>query len=83
MEPPPTLTLTLAQVEELRRHLGELRHDVNNALAQITAATEIIQTKPDLSPRMTRIIIEQPKRIVDEMQRFAREFDAVFGQPQA
>ena len=83
MEPPTTLTLTRAQVGELRRHLGELRHDVNNALAQITAATEIIQTKPNLSPRMTGIIIEQPKRILDEMQRFAQEFETVFGQPQA
>jgi hypothetical protein len=77
--PPPTITLTAAQVECLRCKLGELRHNVNNCLAQITAAAEISQRKPTSAPRLMVNVIEQPGRIVDELERFSKEFEAAFG----
>jgi hypothetical protein len=67
--------LTAKTVGELNGKLADLRHNINNYLSLISAAAEIIIRKPELAPRMTTNILDQPKRIVDELQRFTSEFE--------
>ena len=44
--PNQPVTLNVEQIGELNRKLSTLRHDVNNGLALVVAAAEIIRRKP-------------------------------------
>jgi len=68
------ITLSAEQVEELNRKLSLMRHDINNILSLITAAVELIRTKPEMSERMIATVLEQPIRIVDSIGQFSSEF---------
>ncbi len=73
------VTLTPAQVDELNKKLSDSRHNVNNHLALIVAAAELTRRKPETTPRMIETMAEQPQKIIEEIQKFSREFDKVFG----
>jgi hypothetical protein len=68
------VTLSAEQVEELNRKLSLMRHDINNILSLITAAVELIRTKPEMSERMIATVLEQPTRIVHSIGQFSSEF---------
>ncbi len=68
-------TLSIEQVEELNSKLSELRHNVNNSLSLIVAASELIKRKPDMSPRMVETISQQPQKITEEFRKFSEEFE--------
>ncbi|MEW6306667.1 MAG: histidine kinase dimerization/phospho-acceptor domain-containing protein [Verrucomicrobiota bacterium] len=72
-------TLTPAQVEALNKQLSEMRHDVNNCLALIIAAVELIKRKPESADRMIATIAEQPQKITDMVRKFSDEFEQAFG----
>lgn len=57
------------------RLLSEVRHNVQNHLALMVAALELIRRKPDAVPRVIDNILEQPQRVTDEIKRFALEFE--------
>lgn len=76
--PNEPVTLTGAQVEELARHLSHLRHNVNNHLALIVAAIELIKRKPELGPKMMASMNDQPQKIVEEIRRFSEVFNRLF-----
>jgi hypothetical protein len=46
------VTLTVEQIELLNRQLSHMRHDINNNLSLILAATELIRYKPQALDRM-------------------------------
>ncbi len=73
--PDKPVTLSPAQVEELNKKLSEARHNVNNFLALIIAASELIKRKPDTTARMVDTMAEQPAKIMEEFQKFSREFE--------
>lgn len=73
--PETPVTLTPAEVADLNRRLSEMRHNVNNLLALIVAATELIRRKPESAGRLVDNLTEQPERIIDEIQRFSSEFE--------
>ena len=77
--PQSAVTLAAAEVEELNRKLADLRHNINNCLSLIIASAEMVGRKPDSAPRMIANIIEQPQRIVEELQRFSGEFEKALG----
>ncbi len=68
-------TLSIEQVEALNSKLSELRHNINNSLSLIVAASELIKRKPDMTPRMVETISLQPQKISDELRRFSDEFE--------
>ena len=78
-KPDQAVTMSPAQIEELNKKLCEARHDVNNCLALIIAATELIRRKPDTTARLVDSIAEQPKRIMEQLQKFTREFEKSMG----
>ena len=75
------VTLTPEQVEELNRKLSQMRHDINNMLSLMTAAVELIRSKPQMTERMIETALEQPSRIVACIGQFSNEFENVLGIP--
>jgi len=68
-------TLTPEQVAEFNSKLSEMRHNINNYLSMVIAATELIKRKPDGAPRFLEMIAQQPPRITTELQQFTDEFE--------
>ncbi len=56
------VTLTVAQLDELNRKLATMRHDINNYLSLILAASELIRHKPQMAERMMTTLGEQPAK---------------------
>ncbi len=69
------VTLSAEQVEELRKKLSMMRHDVNNHLSLIVAAAELIKLNPDALMRMAATLTEQPPKISEEISRFSAELE--------
>ena len=77
--PNQPITLRAEQVEELNRKLSTMRHDINNMLSLITAAVELIRSKPHMTERLAATLLEQPARISASMAQFSTEFEREFG----
>ena len=77
--PKNPVSLSPEQVEELNRKLSEMRHDVNNHLSLVVAALELIRHKPEVRDRMVATLIEQPPKIIAEVNKFSADFEKAFG----
>jgi hypothetical protein len=77
--PKEPVTLTVAQLDELNRKLSTMRHDVNNYLSLIVAASELIRHKPQTAERMMATLGEQPAKIGDAVGKFSAEFERTLG----
>jgi hypothetical protein len=77
--PEQPVTLTAAQVAALNQELGNMRHDINNHLAMVLAAMELIRVKPELTEQMIATALEQPAKITLAMQKFSAEFEKSHG----
>ena len=77
--PNQPVTLNVEQIAALTRKLSALRHDVNNNLALVTAAVEIIRRKPESTERMLNGLSEKPQKIAEAVTEFARELEAALG----
>jgi hypothetical protein len=73
--PRQTVPLSPDQVADVHRKLSDLRHNVNNHLALMVAALELIRRKPEMVDRMVNNLTEQPQKILDEIRRFSEEFE--------
>jgi hypothetical protein len=77
--PNQPVTLTVAQVAELNTTLSAMRHDINNQLALIVAAVELIRLKPETTERMMEALIGQPAKISASLIKFSAEFEKALG----
>jgi hypothetical protein len=77
--PTNPVTLSVAQVEELNKHLSAMRHDINGDLALIVAAAELIKLNPELLPRMLKTLTEQPPKIRERADAFSAQFEKTLG----
>ena len=77
--PSQPVTLTVEQIEELNRKLSHMRHDINNNLSLILAATELIRHKPQTLERMIGTLMEQPPKVTETIARFSSEFEKTLG----
>lgn len=77
--PDKPVALTPEQIAQLNRRLGMLRHNINNHLALIVAASELIRRKPEMAERLIENILQQPERITSELRSFSDEFEAAVG----
>jgi hypothetical protein len=73
--PKKPVTLSPEQISELHGKLAEMRHNVNNYLALITAAAEIVLRKPEMAEKLITNLIQQPQKIVEEIRRFSETFE--------
>jgi hypothetical protein len=77
--PSQPVTLSPEQVAELNKKLSTMRHDINNHLAIIIAAAELIQHKPESAARMLASLQQQPMRISETLSKFSGEFEKCLG----
>ncbi len=76
--PTQTVQLSVEQVQELNQKLSTMRHDINNHLSLMLAATELIRHKPQMAERMMVTLCEQPAKISDSIAKFSAEFESTF-----
>lgn len=77
--PNEPVTLSPEQVDELRKKLGTMRHDINNHLSLIVAAAELIKINPDAVGRMSATLSEQPAKISAHITAFSTAVDKLLG----
>jgi hypothetical protein len=77
--PEKPIALAPEQIAELNQKLSVMRHNVNNYLALIVAASELLKRKPELAPRMLENIMQQPERVITEMRAFSEAFEVALG----
>ena len=77
--PDKPIVLAPDQIDELNKKLSTMRHNVNNYLALVVAASELLKRKPDLAPRMLENIMQQPERVIAEMRAFTNDFETALG----
>lgn len=77
--PQQAVTLSPDQIAELNKKLSAMRHNINNNLALLVAALELVRRKPEMGPKLLENMAQQPERIMGEMRRFSEEFEAAFG----
>jgi len=73
--PKQPITFTPAQLDKMVKRMSELRHNINNHLTLIIGAAELIRRKPEMIERMTGSLIDQARKIEEEMKRFSAEFE--------
>jgi hypothetical protein len=77
--PDKSVALSAEQIADLNKKLSVMRHNVNNHLALIVAASELIRRKPEMSQRLIENIIQQPERIIAELRAFSTDFENALG----
>jgi len=77
--PNQPVTLNVEQIDELKRKLATLRHDVNNNLALVVATAEIIRRKPETAERLWSGLTEKPHKIAEAVTQFSRELELALG----
>ncbi|HEV8541005.1 MAG TPA: hypothetical protein VGR78_01325 [Verrucomicrobiae bacterium] len=77
--PDKSIALSPDQIAELNGKLSVMRHNVNNHLALIVAASELIRRKPEMSQRLVENIVQQPEKIISEIRSFSNELEAAIG----
>jgi hypothetical protein len=77
--PSQPVTLTVEQLADLNRKLSAARHDINNHLSLIIAASELIRHKPQTAERMMATLVEQPSKIAEILAKFSAEFEQALG----
>ena len=71
--------LSAEQVKDLNGKLATMRHDINNALSLMLAATELIRHKPAMAEKMLETLCEQPSKVTEAIGKFSNEFESTFG----
>ena len=76
---PPDANVSIApdQVADVLKKLSVMRHNVNNHLALVVAAGELMRRKPELAARLIGNILEQPERINKEIRAFAESLEGM------
>jgi hypothetical protein len=73
------VNLTPEQVKELNKKLSNMRHEINNQLALVVAALELIRFRPELRDKMLETVAQQSPKILAEVAKFSAEFENTFG----
>jgi hypothetical protein len=74
--PSQPVTLSVEQISELKQKLTDLRHDVNNNIALMLSAVEMIRRKPESRDAMLESFSRQPQKVTDAVARFSKDLEA-------
>ena len=77
--PNAPVTVTPEQLVELNKKLSHMRHEINNQLALVVAALELIRFRPELRDKMLDTLAQQSPKIMAEIAKFSDEFEKTFG----
>ena len=73
--PEQPVTLSVQQIQDLSQHFSSFRHDVNNSVGLISAATELMRYSPGAAKKWSVTLIEQPPRIAGKTREFIGEME--------
>jgi hypothetical protein len=74
--PSGPVTLSAEQVAELKRNLADLRHDINNNVALILSAIEMMRRRPETFEKMLDSMARQPNRITETVMQFSKALES-------
>lgn len=74
--PSEPVTLSVEQISELKQKLSDLRHDVNNSLALMLAAVEMIRRRPESCEAMLKSFERQPQKITSALLHFSKTLES-------
>jgi hypothetical protein len=77
--PKQPITFTPVKLDKMVKRMSELRHNINNHLTLIIGAAELIRRKPEMIERMTGSLIDQARKIEEEMKQFSAAFERDLG----
>ena len=69
------VTLSAEQVGELKKKLADLRHDINNNVALMLSAIEMMRRRPESFEKMLESMARQPHRINETVVQFSRTLE--------
>jgi hypothetical protein len=74
--PSEPVTLSAEQVAELKRMLADLRHDINNNVALMLSAVEMMRRRPETFEKMLDSLGRQPHRITEAVVQFSKALES-------
>jgi hypothetical protein len=77
--PSGPVILSPGEVANLNEKLSKMRHDINNNLALVVAAVELIHCKPQMTEQMLSTLSAQPGKIAECIRTFSNEFETALG----
>lgn len=78
-QPSEPVTLSIEQLRELKQQLSDLRHDVNNNVALMLSALEMIRRRPETTEKMLDSFSRQPKKLNDTVVEFSKSLETALG----
>lgn len=75
--PSEPVTLSVEQIGELKQKISDLRHDVNNNVALMLSALEMIRRRPESIEKMLDSFARQPKKINETIAQFSTDLERV------
>jgi hypothetical protein len=76
---PEPVTLSTEQIVELKQQLSDLRHDVNNKVALMLSAIEMIRRRPESMEKMMDSFARQPRQINEVVTQFSKALENALG----
>lgn len=73
--PSQPITLTVEQIVDLNAKLADLRHDINNNVALLLSAIEMMRRRPDTFEKMLDSMARQPQRISEAVVQFSKALE--------
>lgn len=73
------ISLTPEDLLAIKQKLSTARHNINNHLALIVAAAELVKRKPEMAERLATTFLDQPKKIMTEISDFTHELEKKLG----
>ena len=77
--PQQPVTLSAEQVAELNRKLSEMRHAINNRLALLVAAAEVVRLRPETMDKVGPTFSDQPHKITEDIKQFTGHLEKTLG----
>jgi hypothetical protein len=74
--PSEPVTLNVEQIAELKQKLSDLRHDVNNKVALMLSAIEMIRRRPESTGEMLDSFARQPQKLLEAVAEFSTALEA-------
>ncbi len=74
--PSEPVTLSVEQIGELKQKLSDLRHDVNNHVALMLSAVEMIRRRPETAQNMLEAVARQPQKINEAIAQFSKAIES-------
>ncbi|HEX3626346.1 MAG TPA: hypothetical protein VH280_13080 [Verrucomicrobiae bacterium] len=69
------VTLSAEQVADLKGKLADLRHDINNNVALLLSAIEMMRRRPETFEKMLDSMARQPNRISETVTQFSKALE--------